>query len=215
MAIVTRPMTARERATLQATFPWADAASGLAGVAVAVVVSGAVVGLPLWLLLWAVGVSNASEWVKLLLWLVAAMFLLPFALSVVSAYTAEVRGLRRARDLDVVEDRVVHIDGCVDVDFESRGVRGWYLRETNGDVTLLMGDYLVPLRRAGIFPSTVLRLIRVPDPSRVVGLMPLGDPLASIAIPGTEGLEPAGGNGEQVTVDFDQLVAIAARQYRE
>jgi hypothetical protein len=215
MAIATRPMTARERATLRATVPWANIASGLAGVAVAVVVAGAVVGLPLWLVLWAAGVSNASEWVKLLLWLVAAAFLLPLVVALLTAYATEVRGLRRARDLDVVEDRVLEVDGCVDVEFDSFGITGFYLRETDGRVTLLMGDFLLPLRRAHVFPSTALRLVRVPDPSRVVGLMPFGDPLATVAIPGTEGLEPAGGNGEQVTVDFDQLVALAARQYRE
>lgn len=205
-------MTPRERATLRARFPWVNIAEGLAGLAVGVVVASAIVGLPLLLVLLVAGVSDAWEWVKLVLGLIAAMWAIPMAIAVLGEYLRERHLLSLARDANVVDDRELRVNGCIEVDFESFGVIGYYLRETSGAITLLVGDYLRPLARGGVFPSTTLRLVRLHGSGRVIGLMPLGEPLAPLLIDGQQGLQPAGDDGQQVEVNFEALVALAVPQ---
>lgn len=206
---ILRPMTGRERLAVGVDFDWATLASGIAGAAMAVVLVSVVAGLPLFLLLRLAGVVEAWSWVLLLLWAVVALFTVPWIVAVPFGYVKARWALHRALDAGAVEDLVLHVIEAVQVEFDALNVTGYYLRDDGGDVFLLMGDYLAPLHRANVFPSTILRLVRLPGFTSIVGLLPMGEPLAPATIGAHHNLRPAGDDGAQVDVDFAALLALA------
>jgi hypothetical protein len=208
---IVRPITDRERLAVGIEFDWSNLASGLAGAAVAVVLVSVVVGLPLYLLLQMVGVAEAWSWVQLLLWAAVALFTVPGIVAVPFGYVKARWALHRALDSGVVEDRVLHVIDAVEVEFDAAGVTGYYLRDHAGAVFLLIGGYLAPLRRAKVFPSSILRVVRLPGVASIVGLLPMGDALTPAHLAGSHALRPAGDDGAQVDVDFAALLALATR----
>ena len=206
-AEVVRRMTPAERRCAVPRFPWSDIAlAPLNGVLARSAPAVVLAGLPLFLILWLVGVGEPGGWVSLL-------GLGAFGLtSAMALYTALGGFLRtRARiddDLldDEVEDRVVQVTDAVAVVADPPVL---YLRLDGGtadglETIVLIGDYLTRLRRTGCFPSTTLRVIQLPRSRAVVGLLPMGEVLPLEYVSGTDD-RPVEFDGQSSSIDFERL----------
>jgi len=199
-------MTPEERVAATPRFPWGELAQApLNGLFAAVPVV-VIAGLPLYLAMWLAGADRPERWASLVA--VGA-----FGVATASALYTSTRAFLRARarvddDLigDEVDDRVLELNEAVGIVTEPPVM---YLRFVDGETVTLRGDYVADLRQAGDFPSTVLRLVQLPQSRAIVTVSPLGEPLLAAFVAGTDH-RPTETDGDPTTVDFERLRALAS-----
>jgi len=200
-----RSMTAAERRTAQPRLAWHDLAlaplSGLLAALPAVVFA----GVPLFGLLWLIGVHDPGRWV---LFVAVAAFAVVSAQAVVSTLTEFLRARARIDDElleDEVEERVLEINEAIGIVMDPPVM---YLRSVTGETVTLKGDYVADLRDGGDFPSTFVRLVQLPRSRAVVSVSPAGEPLLAAFVAGLDH-RPTEIDGHPTDVDFERLRGLA------
>lgn len=200
-----RPMTPAERTAATPRFPWTDLALAPINGLLAALPAAVLAGLPLFLVLWVAGVYEPGR-------VVGFVVVAAFALAVAGAvYTSLAAFLRlRARvddDLlgDEVDDRTMALEEAIAIVTDPPVM---YLRFVNGETVTLQGDYVAALRHAPDFPSTVVRLVQLPESRVVVRVSAAGEPLVAAFVAGTEH-QPTELDGQPTDVDFVRLRALA------
>lgn len=203
--VTRRPMTPAERRAAAPRFPWFDVAlaplNGLLAAVPAVVLA----GLPLYLAMWLAGVDEPGRWAS---FVGVGAFGLAMAAALYTSIAAFLRARERVDDDlldDEVDDLVAEVNEAIGIVTEPPVM---YLRFVNGDTVTLRGDYVAQLRHEGHFPSTVVRLVRLPQSRAVVGVRPLGEPLVAAFVSGKDH-HPTEVDGHPAEIDFDRLRAMA------
>lgn len=200
-----RAMTPDERAAATPRFPWGELVLAPINGLLAAVPFVVLAGLPLYLVMWAAGASEPGQWASF-------VAVCAFGVATASAIYASLRAFLSARERvdddllgDEVDERVLELNEAIGIVTEPPVM---YLRFVNGDTVTLRGDYVAHLRHAGDFPSTVIRLVQLPQSRAVVTVSPLGEPLIAAFVAGSDH-QPTETDGHPTTVDFDRLRSLA------
>lgn len=201
-----RPMTPDERTAAVPRFPWGELALAPLNGLLAAVPAVAIVGLPLYLVMWLAGVYEPGRWASFVA--VSA-----FGMAVAAALFKTTRAFLGARarvDDDLldgeVDDHVMEINEAIGIVTDPPVM---YLRGVTGETVTLKGDYVANLRDGGHFPSTFVRLVQLPRSRAIVSVAAVGEPLTAAFVAGLDH-RPTEIDGHPAEIDFERLRGLAS-----